>query len=159
MATNNYYFQGPCKWAKVYKPDMKFDPGYYGLDVYLDEDQQKEFKAIGLRNKFKQDEDGTCVGFRRKVGKQPWAPFADWGPPEVVDKDGKPFKELIGNGSVVAVEVVVYDTAKFGKGSRLEKVVVIDHVPYEKEDPSGVEPEEGDDKPKPATAKPKGLPF
>lgn len=161
MAVDTYYFQGACKWAKVYKPDMKFEPGNYSIDVYLDEDAQKEFKATGLRNKPKEDEDGTSVSFRRKVGNKPWAPDEMWGPPEVVDAKGEPFKELIGNGSIVAVEVVVYDTAKYGKGSRLEKVVVVKHVPYNKEEPAEGEgdtskaskPEAG------AKAKPKGLPF
>lgn len=158
MAADTFYFQGPCKWAKVYKPDMKFEPGSYSIDIGLDEEAEAQFKEIGLRNKIKEDEDGRYAGFKRKLGKKPWAPDEDWGPPEVVDAKGQPFKELIGNGSIVAIELVVYDTVKFGKGSRLEKVVVVKHVPYEKDD-TPADGEEAPPKEEGAKAKPKGLPF
>lgn len=156
MAGQNFYFQGPCKWAKVYKPDMKFEPGSYSVDLYLDDDALAEYKKIGLRNKIGEDEGGKFVGFKRKVGVKPWAPDEQWGPPEVVDAKGNPFKELIGNGSILAVEVATFNTAKYGMASRLEKVVVVKHVAYEKDEtPPGAEP---DPNPSP-TKKPAGLPF
>lgn len=152
-----YFFQGPCKWAKVYKPDTKFKPGHYSIDVYLDDDAVKEYKKIGLRNKVKEDEDGKFVSFRRKLGK--WPDGNEIGPPEVVDKDNNKFDKLIGNLSEVAIEVRVYDAGDFGKGSRLNKVVVVKHVAYEKKE-AEASGEAEDEAPKAVgKAKPKGLPF
>lgn len=162
MAANTYYFTGKCNWAKVYKPDTKFTPGKYSLDfIFANKEDIKEFKAIKLRNVIKVDDDGNqYVNLGRKLGKKPWpkeVPIEereDWGPPEVVDKDGNKFDKLIGNGSTVAVEIVAYD-GQLGKGSRLEKVVVIEHVPYEREggDNEDEAPKTG------AAVKPAGLPF
>lgn len=154
MATEYYYFEGECQWAKVYKPDTQFEPHAYKIDVFLDKEGFEVHKASGLKNKAKfTDEGKKYVTFNNKVGTWPSGDPID--PPIVVDKDGNKFDKLIGNGSKVAVEVAVYDAGKFGKGHRFTKVVVVDHVPYEKP-VEGVN-EEGE---KPVgKAKPKGLPF
>jgi hypothetical protein len=156
--TEKYYFTGTTNWAKVFKPDMKFEPGAYKMDfVFASKEDAKEFKAIKLRNAIKVDDDGNqYVSLQRKLGKKPWAPDEEWGPPVVVDSEGNKFEKLIGNGSKVAIELDVWD-GKLGRASRLEKVVVIDHVAYEKapEDDGG-----GEEAPKaPSQKKPAGLPF
>lgn len=149
MATK-YYFEGECQWAKVFKPDTQFEPHAYKIDVFLTKEGFETHKASGLKNKAKFTEDGKkYVTFRNQVGKWPSGdPIA---PPEVVDKNGGKFEKLIGNGSKVAIEVDVYDAGKFGKGHRLVKVVVVDHVVYEK--PESESPKES------GNPKPKGLPF
>jgi hypothetical protein len=63
------------------------------------------------------------------IGKE----AVEFGPPEVIDKNGDPFKETIGNGSTVTIRVAMFDTAK-GVGHRLEKVRVDKHVVFERAD-------------------------
>lgn len=152
MAATKYYFEGECQWAKVFKPDTHFEPHAYKIDMFLDKAGFEVHKASGLKNKPKFTEDGKkFVTFNNKVGKWPSGdPIAA---PEVLDKDGNKFEKLIGNGSKVAIEVDVYDAGQFGKGHRFTKVVVVDHVPYEKEAEAAEESKE------PGKAKPKGLPF
>lgn len=154
MATETFYFSGTCKWAKVYKPDMKFEP-QYTIDLYMDDESWDSYADSGLRLKKKEDEDGEYVGFRRKVAGPEWKP--DMGPPTVIDAKGNEFKELIGNGSKVTIKVDVYDT-KMGKGHRLETVRVDEHVKYEapKEEPEVEDEPKKETKSKPKT---KGLPF
>lgn len=131
MATKVEYFSGECRWAKVYKPDEKY--GKYSIDVKVDD--LPKFKSLGVKAS---DRDGW-VTFRRdpegkawKDGKQIIA-----GKPLVVDAEGKPFDEIIGNGSEVTVKVETYTyDNKFGKGvaMRLESVRVDKHKPYVKEE-------------------------
>lgn len=152
MASETYYFEGEFQWAKVFKPDTQFEPNAWKIDIFLDKEGFEVHKASGLKNKPKFTEDGRkYVTFNRKVGKTPWGD--EVGPPIVVDKDGNKVEKLVGNGSKGVIEVTVYDTAKFGKGHRLEKVVVTELVEYNKE-----EPVKEEDKPK-GTRKPAGLPF
>lgn len=154
---DTYYFTGKCRWAKLFKPDTKFAPGAYKVDLILDKEQIKQFKALKLRNAIKVDDDGNqFVTLSRKLGTKPWAPEEEWGPPIVVDKDGNKFEKLIGNDSELACELVTYGGGDKFMGSRLEKVVVINHVAYERpadENAPEQAPKEG------AAKKPSGLPF
>ena len=150
MATKTFFFTGTVKWAKVFKPDEKFEP-QYSLQLFLDDDGWATWKASGLGGKVKEDEDGKYVTFRRKVAGPSWEPVL--GPPKVTSADGKPFEGLIGNGSTLTVKVDVYDTAK-GKGHRLEGVRVDELVVYEKPTEDEVP-----DEPEPPKVRAKGLPF
>ena len=49
----------------------------------------------------------------------------------VIDKDGKPFEELVGNGSVVTVKLFGYRNQDDLLNTRLDVVQVREHVPYE----------------------------
>jgi hypothetical protein len=124
MATELYIFRGKAKWAQLTKPDKEYDN--FKINVYLDEDSRKLFATSGLQLTPKTDEDGEFVVFRRPNYKQIKKELVNFGPPEVVGADG----QLIGNGSEVAIKVIVYDSKK-GKGHRLESVKVLNLVPYE----------------------------
>ena len=130
MATTYHYFTGKTKWAKVRKPDPKYDN--FQVPLYLDDASKAEFAKTGLRLRFKSDEDGEFVTFRRPVSKM----FKDgetvFGPPAVENPDGTEFEGLIGNGSTLTVKVSVYDSA-MGKGHRLEAVRVDELVEYNPE--------------------------
>ena len=138
MAAKIFYFSGPVKWAKVYDHNVDEYGGteFASIDVYLDEENQKRFKESESRLKVREDEDGVFVKFRRNIENRV---NPDWGgTPVVLDAEGEPFNELIGNGSECTVKVTVYDT-KMGKGTRLERVRVDKHVAYEKPEASEVE--------------------
>ena len=123
------YLSGIAKWVKVYpgQEDTKFGKRA-GLDLYLDEESLPTFKASGSRIELRENEDGKFIKLTRDIDKT----FKDipLGYPKVFDKEVNTFDKIIGNGSRVAAKVVIYDS-KFGKGTRLEAIQVLDHVPYD----------------------------
>lgn len=131
MATKNYTFEGQCKWAKLQEPDEKF--GDFRLDLHLDEANLAEYRKAGSQGRVKDD---NYVTFRRPNKRlTAKGDLMEFGKPTVTDQAGNAFTELIGNGSKVRINVSVYDTTK-GPGTRLNSVVVLEHVPYSK--PAGV---------------------
>ncbi len=128
MSTKYLYFSGIIKWAKVRKPDEKYQN--YTINLYLDSKSKETFDDSGLSLGFKNDEDGEFITFRRPDAKLIKQELVHFGPPTVLGPDNKPFDGLIGNGSKVTAKVAVYDTIK-GKGHRLEIVRVDDLVVYE----------------------------
>jgi hypothetical protein len=127
MATQYLKFKGPCKWAQVYKQDDKYNN--YKIQLYLNAETKAAYIKSGIQVGIKTDEDGEYVVFRRPHAKLIKGDVANLGPPKVEDKDRNPFTQTIGNGSIVEVDVSVYDTIK-GKGHTLNAVKVIDHVEY-----------------------------
>ena len=123
---------GKCKWASVTKPNTKFEP-QYTIDVIVSDAQKKNLENAGLT--VKKDKDGDQIlKVRRKVASMEGKPFDA---PEVVDSAGNPFTKMIGNGSKVQVQFGIYDWEAFGnagKNAWLNKVTVLEHVPYEAED-------------------------
>ncbi len=132
MATKYYDLKGKCKWAKVFKPDQKYQK--YSIDLCPDVDSRKVIDGLGLKSGFKADASGDeYITFRRDpdqtifVGKDTRGPA---GGPKVLGVDPN---TDIGNGSDVTLRVAVYSyDNKFGKGvgSRLEVVNVTNLVPY-----------------------------
>ena len=122
MATDTIQISGLAKWVKHMEPDNKFAPPTYQLNIYPDTDSKKVYKASGLKVKYKEDEDGEFLKFKRK------------------QEDGRPFTFLkgekdfydkaIGNGSIVTAKIEVYDTKSFGKGHRLEAIRIDKLVEY-----------------------------
>ena len=129
MATQYLRFKGPCKWAKVFKPDSKYN--LYSINLYLDAKTKADYQKSGIQVGIKTDDDGDYVIFRRPHAKIIKGKMAELGPPRVEDKDLQPFEGSIGNGSIVEVTVDVYDSVK-GKGHTLRNVKVLEHVAYEK---------------------------
>lgn len=131
MATNTYYFTGKIEWAKVYQNNLdsyEDGPPFASVQMYLDEDNLEKFETTGSKLKLKANENGSYVKFKRG----PNLKFGNlW--PEVIDSEGEPFTDLIGNGSIATIKVVVYDS-RYGKGTRLEKVRVDEHIVYERDD-------------------------
>jgi hypothetical protein len=120
-----YQFEGVAKWAQFKRLD-KFDK--YSIQLYVGKNTNDAIKALKLKSRQKEDEDGTFWSFTLN----PATSFQKT--VEVVDAEGNPFEGLIGNGSKVRLEVEVYpfdnDFGK-GNGSRLRKCTVLDLVPYE----------------------------
>lgn len=128
MPSKQYTFKGKCKWAKLFKPDEKYNN--FQITLYPDKASLKAYVKAGCQGEIKEDEDGQRVVFRRKPsiltkkGKL-W----ELGAPKVVDTSGEDFTAFLGNGSEVEVTVETYDTDR-GLGTRLEKVTVLKHVEY-----------------------------
>ena len=117
-------FSGPCKWARLQNADPKYNK--YNISVGLDAKQLKELQALKVRNGFKLDDNGLFyVSFNRKESD---------GKPDVVDADGNPVTDLIGNGSEVTVKADVYTWTRDGAtqaGIKLVAVRVDKLVKYE----------------------------
>lgn len=162
--SKNYWFAGKCAWAMLYSPDEYLDRQFYKISLYPTDEVFEEMEEVGIfdgRKKIKTDDGGQSgvsgrfVQFQGDVEKE----LSDgkvwyFHPPKVLDKDdnivvdytwddkektewtrdGDPV--LIGNGSDVEVLVEVYDAGRFGKGTRLKAVKIIDLIEYnpDKED-------------------------
>lgn len=129
MATKVIYVTGPCKWARVYKPDEKY--GNYSIEVYPDKASMVALAESGIQVSPKEDEEGIYYKFRRDDKKLINNELVEFGPPKVVDKDLTAFDKLIGNTSNVTLKISVYDTKTKGKGHRLEMIRVNNLVEYE----------------------------
>lgn len=137
--------KGTGNWAKVF--DFSRDKGSFyedcdgacTIDVLLDQEELAKLAESGSRLKPKVTDEGISVKFKRKF-VHPSIP-ALGGAPKVVDAEDNVWdpEVSIGNGSEVEVFFTVYDT-KFGKGTRLEGVRILDLVEYER-----AEGEEGSD--------------
>lgn len=145
--TETLFLTGQVNYAKVYKPDEKYKN--YVIDFFPDKKSMELIKGSGLGLEAKEATDaskgavGTYFRFRRPVTKDVKGELREYGPPKVVLNTGQtdeagvpvvePFNKLIGNGSEVAIRVIVYPAGPY-IGHRLEAVRVDKHVPYEPKD-------------------------
>ena len=159
MATRRVKLTGLAYWAKVF-PENRDLTGFENaladvggqttIDVDLDGDNMAKLtKSRSMkRGTSSKDNDGlTRVRFTRR-----WEDKIAGGAPVVVKADGQPWDYdedgAIGNGSIVEVVLSVYDTSRKSiVGTRLEKVKVVEHKPY---DPDA---DDDDDTPAPAPQK------
>jgi hypothetical protein len=145
MTTQEIFFSGKAKWAKVGKDNYDKKYNNWSLNLYLDKPSLKAFRESGLQLELRKDDEGQFVVFRRPLSKLIRDEVVRFDPPSLkVVRDGETqdFDGLIGNGSVVTAKVQVYDSRK-GKAHRLEGIRIDDLVPFgEKEQflPEGVLP-------------------
>lgn len=121
--------RGIAMWARVKDPDVRYEP-CWKIDVLLEEPEAKRLKAAGIKVK-RNDDDVFVLKVKRLVTKRKGT--GNNPPPEVVDKQDKPFDTLIGNGSEVIVQFGVYtwkNTFGSGTGLDLQKIQVVNLVPY-----------------------------
>lgn len=137
MATTFHYASGLAKWARVFEHNKDVYNGEerYTIDLEMTEAEAQKLKDTGsrLRPKVTKDEvTGNLVytvKFRRDVTHR----IPEFGgTPNVIDAEGNPVTDLIGNGSKIVIKYCVYDT-KMGKGTRLEAVRVDELVKYVRE--------------------------
>lgn len=152
MGTTRIKLQGKAKWAKVfeenrdmvgYEDAYRSCEGAYTIQVELDKENFEKLlatgaaKAVNVVNKAKSlkvDINALFpveIKFQRKhKDKFEWAS----GAPKVMKADGTEWSfaddGLIGNDSLVEVDVSVYTTSK-ATGTRLESVTVLDLVEYD----------------------------
>ena len=141
MATRKVVLTGIAEWAKVFEDnrDLKGFEGAYEefdgactIDMILDKENMDRLTASRSMKKGSPDAEGrgTRVRFVRKFNTgRDW----DSGSPVVVKSDGTTWDMdvdgLIGNGSIVAVTLSVYDTSRKSiVGTRLDRVKVLEHV-------------------------------
>lgn len=139
MASETIYIKGTAMWAKLFernKDNAEFyeaTDGQTKIDLILEKEEFDKLKEAGSRKK----PDVTDEGLKVKLSR-PWVHTSIeefGGPPQVVDAEGADWDDgvSIGNGSTVEVAVTIYDS-KFGKGTRLDGVKVLELVPYESDE-------------------------
>ena len=141
MATRKVVLTGIAEWAKVFEDnrDLKGFEGAYEefdgactIDMILDKENMDRLTASRSMKKGSPDAEGrgTRVRFVRKFNTgRDW----DSGSPTVLKSDGTKWDMdidgLIGNGSIVAVTLSVYDTSRKSiVGTRLDRVKVLEHI-------------------------------
>jgi len=134
------FITGKLSWVKSLKPDPDFNcwsctvhPNAESLETIRD------LQADGVKNVLKKDEDGYYITFRRPIMKNMRGALVTFPPPEVIDKEGKPLNDPIGNGSdgVLKLEVYTHGTPSGGraKAARWLSLRVDNLVPFDiKED-------------------------
>lgn len=139
MATKFYKIKGKTKWTQnVTSPDEFRGASNYKVHLYdMDEANLAVWKESGVQTKPRIDSSGdTLYTLKRPAGKKIIKnEVVDFGPPEFVDAGGSPITVQVANGSEVEVHYVTYDTNGFGKGHRVNKVVVTNLIEYIKENP------------------------
>ena len=156
MATNYHKFTGTGEWFKIFVPDDYNGVKRYTLNFYPDDRQAIKDAGIQLRYDRKTD---SYIRPRRDVIKRIKDDLVEFGPPAVINAEGDEWDSTemgyIGNGTKVELTIAVFDTKAFGKGHRLEKVRILELVPYEKKE---TEPQKEERKSEPSTRKTK-MPF
>lgn len=125
--SGTFYFQGTARWAKVHKPDSKYNK--YSVDLYMDEPSWSSFRKSGLQLKVREDDNGKFVKFSLAASRLVKDEVIK-AKPEVYDADNNPMTKDIGNGSKVTIKVEVFDTAN-GPGHRLVAIRADELVEYD----------------------------
>ena len=147
---------GYVKWARLRTSDMdtKFVPdGQYNMEFYPATEEElakiineatERRKEIKLKDPY--DGEGYGIGKYFKVSRNHVNRSVEefGGPPTIVRMDGEAQSgkwdfEMdggIGNGTKVRIKLVFYGEGNLA-GHRLEKLGVLEHVPYELSDASG----------------------
>lgn len=165
---NTMTFTGYVSYAKVYDPDEFRGVTKWKLNLHPDDDEIKRIKAAGIQLKLHDSNEGVSgvpgkyFTFSRPTEKEFDDGITYFAPPSIYGPDGEPImtyqdngeeivangnRVLIGNGSLIQIGVTVYDTKRFGKGTRLNWVKILELVEYDPEAKTVNEEEEEDETP------------
>lgn len=136
MPSKDVYLSGKVGYSSLTRPDQY---GKYNVKLYFSGNSDtfkkvEELKAEGLKNTIGKDEDGYFMYLRRPHQSEKAGKITAYGPPKILDSDGRVFEKMIGRGSDVTCKLQCYwGKMKLGSyyGSRLEAVRVDNLVPYE----------------------------
>lgn len=144
-------FKGLVSYCKLYEPDEYLNKKQWKVNLHPDPETIAKIKAAGIQLKLKDSNEeksgvpGKFFTFNRNASKEFDGVTQVFAPPTILDKDGKKLvsynittdgieqigeKVIIGNGSLVELDVLIYQTQKFGKGQRIQTVKILDLVEY-----------------------------
>jgi len=105
--------QGRAHWCSVQAPNDKFPPPVYVVDLEVDESNAATLRADGITVK---EKDGLLfIKAKRKQFRKDGTLNTK---PNCVDANKRPFEDLIGNGSLVNLQVNAFDWEFAGKKGR-----------------------------------------
>ncbi len=141
MARTDYvYLSGKGKWVRHNQPDPW---GNWKMDLYLTPESYNKVMELketvngvtGVKNVVKKDDDGYYITLRRPTQKMMKGKVVGFAPPEVIDKNNIPVRDVaIGNGSTLTAKVAVYQHGTPGGGKaramRWESVRIDELIPF-----------------------------
>jgi len=156
-----YFKNVPVTFAQVLKPSKKYqsEDTAYQLNLFLNKDTATKAEEIGLNKelaevgvtkikkgpnrgqvKYKLDDHNTpfegmfAAQFSRSTVKRDKDGVATktYEPLKVIDTNGDPFTQEVGNGSVCHVKLFAYRNEEEMLVVMMDTVVVVEHVPYVK---------------------------
>lgn len=159
MATSYLNLFGKSRFTRhLFVPDEAFGASKYKAGIWLDEANLKKYNDSEIQVTVRSDEIGPYVNLSRDEMKMINKSLVYFTPPYIKNKDmsylvsyvdendnivrqyqnpndkekihrvGNPF--LIGNGSLLELNICVFDTKTKGKGHRLEGVRILDLIEY-----------------------------
>lgn len=160
---NLYFKYVPVTYAKVLAPAKKYqsDDTAYQLNVFINADTMEKLEEIGINKEFAEVgatkiKKGANRGnvkyplnevhenyegmFAAQLGRdtvkrdKDGAVSKEYAPLKLLDADGNPFTQEVGNGSVCTVKCFAYRNTDGMLVVMVDTVVVIDHIAYDRED-------------------------
>lgn len=102
--------QGKAMWCSVQSPNDKFPPPVYCVDLYIDDTNAEMLRSQGI--KVKEKEGKLYVKAKRNQFRKDGTLNTK---PNCVDSNKNPFEDLVGNGSLVNLQVNIFDWEFAGK--------------------------------------------
>tara|TARA_R110001592_G_C13193003_1_gene753560 strand:+ start:27351 stop:28076 length:726 start_codon:yes stop_codon:yes gene_type:complete len=163
LEIGNIYFKNvPVTYAQVLKAGKKYnsEDTAYQLNLFINQESMDKLDAIGInkelaevgvtkikkgqnRGKFKYPLDEMNSAYEGMFGAQftrntvkrdnDGAITKEYTPLKVLGSDGKPFTQEVGNGSVCNIKMFAYRNSDGMLVVMLDTVVVLEHVPYNRE--------------------------
>jgi hypothetical protein len=126
------FLKGKIKWCKHIRPDATYNK--WSVTMYIagaELDKAREWQAMGIKNTIKKDDDGWYITLSRKTSITVKNREIGLEPPHVVDKEGKPITEMVGNGSDGVAKCILWSTRNYpGKNLRWEALRVDNFIPF-----------------------------
>ena len=122
---------GVAYWASITQPNTTYEPKYT-VNLVVDEDTADSFRSKGY-TVLDKDEGPTIVIKRKVNGPNGMVREA----PVLMDRSKKPLDCQVGNGSKIRVQYRPWEVTRQGqlyKGLELQKVQVVDLVPFGDQD-------------------------
>ena len=140
-----FSIEGTGMWVRVFEDNRDMDgfngayqncDGAYTLDLIFNEEAKDKFLLSGSAKKPKEIEPGQ---YKTKFVRKHKGPFAAAsGAPKVVWSDGSEYdyevEGPIGNGSILEIQGEVYPTKMGVNGTRINKVIIKEHVAFVPQD-------------------------
>lgn len=126
------FLKGRIKWCKHIRPDATYNKWSVVMYVTGTElDKVREWQAMGIKNSVKKDEDGWYITLSRKTSITVKGREVGLEPPRVVDTEGKPIDQAIGNGSDGTAHCILWSSKNYpGKNLRWQSLRVDNLIPF-----------------------------
>lgn len=120
---------GKVQWAKVHEPSVDFGTERYRMDLIIDDTNRDQIMELLEKAMQTNDTVDTSKPLRIKKDKEgneilQLSKDAKYGPLTILDSEGNPLKDKIGNGSTAGVALMV------GVANSLDRQAVVPSVKF-----------------------------
>ena len=117
-------FTGRIGWNHLVTPDEYLGKKTWKMGFYPDDLQA--IKDMGNRSKVRDNEDGTYIDLNRAVEKEFKGELTKFEPPKLTMNGEAYDGNWIPRGSRVEVELCFYNAGRFGTGTRIQAVKILE---------------------------------